>query len=130
MKVNGIEGDLFFHTGLRTAPNYSVKCTTGNDGKLECPKQDSCSAESQCHSSTGPNGEVFLIKRHSVEIDGFNHPLITLTVTMRSADGTRTAELSTENRPGTDAAPGPIGTALPVTEEQMIEILLEPGLLI
>ena len=49
-----------------------------------------------------------------------------------SPTGSRTVEMTVSNRPGGDAAGNPDVTAAlpPLTVDQMVQILLEPGLMI
>ena len=105
-------------------------CSTKSDGVLTCGDDLSCFQQAVCERSDGPNGEVIFVTRQTEQLPEYRLPYKMLWVWVRSADGTRTIEMTIENRAGSDGGPEPATTELALTQEQIISILLEPGIMI
>ncbi len=131
VRFGGVESQLFFETQWRAVierdPAY---CAPAPDGVFTCRSDTMCEPPTKCRQLNGPNGELILIRNRSERLQGLRLPLVSRWVWVRSADGTRVASLDQVNRVGTDGGPEPTTTRLALTEQQMIDILLEPGLMI
>lgn len=132
VKLGANEGRFNFRTLWRASPNYmpSSRCLTGSDGVMTCSDDYNCASHAVCERSEGPNGEVIVVTRESQRFKEFKLPYMGMWVWVRSADGTRTIEMSIENRAGGDLGPAPATTELALTQEQVLQILFEPGLMI
>lgn len=131
VRFGGVESDLFFDTRWRTVlERDSGNCATAPDGVYTCRLDTLCEPPTTCRQLTGPNGELIVIRNRSERIEGVRLPLVNRSVLVRSADGTRTVSLDQGNEVGGDGDDSPKTTRLALTEQQMIDILLEPGLMI
>ncbi len=132
VKVGANEGRITVRTKWRASPDHRANstCSTGPDGVMTCGDDFYCIDQAVCERSTGPHGEAIFTARETQQFKEYKLPYKSLWVWVRSADGTRTVEMTIENRAGGDHGPGPATTELALTEEQMLRILLEPGLMI
>jgi hypothetical protein len=117
VQVGGVEGKLHLRTCVVAAPGT----------RAYCPAEGDCLGV--CEQRTGPHGELIKISRSSENVDGYRLPFVQLTVWVRSPDGQSTAEIYLDNVLGPDGSKQTT-SKMPLTEDQMIAILLEPGLMI
>lgn len=132
VKVGTNEGRFTVRTLWRASPNHrpNSACSTGSGGVMTCSDDFTCINRAVCEQSAGPNGEVIRIVRETEQFPEYKLPYKSLWVWVRSADGTRTIEMTIENRAGGDRGPGPATAELALTQEQILRILLEPGFMI
>jgi hypothetical protein len=132
VKVGSVGGRFTVRTEWRGGPGYQPysRCSTGTDAVMTCSDDFFCVKEAECERSTGPNGEAVFTVLETQQLEDYRLPYKSLLVWIRSADGTRTIEMSITNRAGGDLGPAPDTTELALTKEQILRILLEPGLMI
>jgi hypothetical protein len=131
VKVNGIESKFEISTAVRARrPGIYGSCSVTSAGIFACSNDDKCSLGQTCRQQVGPHGEAIVIRREQTHLAEFDLPVVDLAVEVRSADGTQSVEFFIENRTGTDRGPAPESTDLALTDTQIVDILLEPGLMI